>query len=175
MLHDWYQPEYGSVWAEQKVFDRLNTLKLAPEQQSSVDSSIRFDQWALGRSQSQQPFNNLRRQLIYSLKASHQVSTILMANADQVADHCHLIDQALANAAQGAFLPVKDKDLYSLGPQLTVLRELDPTYQGLVFPDLSLEEPDLESIMGDLVPQDIKKGSSLLPESPTPETRRRCN
>ena len=64
MLRDWYQPEGGSVWAEQKVFDRLNTLKLAPEQKSSVDSSIRCDQWALDRSQSQQLFNNLLRQLI---------------------------------------------------------------------------------------------------------------
>ena len=31
MLHDWYQPERGSVWMEQKVFDRLKILKLAPE------------------------------------------------------------------------------------------------------------------------------------------------
>ena len=43
-----------------------------------------------------------------------------------------------------------------MDPQLTVLGELDPTYQGLVFPDSSLEEPDLESIMGDLVPHGIK-------------------
>ena len=33
-----------------------------------------------------------------------------------------------------------------------VLEELDPTYQGPIFPDFSLEEPGLESIMGDLVP-----------------------
>ena len=43
-----------------------------------------------------------------------------------------------------------------MGPQPTVLRELDPTYQGLVFPDFRLEEPDLESIMGDIVPQEIQ-------------------
>ena len=79
-----------------------------------------------------------------------------MANRDQVAYHRHTIDQALANAAQGAFLPVKERDLYSLDPQLTVLGELDPTYQGPIFPDFSLEEPDLESIMGDLVPQEIQ-------------------
>ena len=79
-----------------------------------------------------------------------------MANRDQVADHCYKIDQALTNPAQGAFLPVRERDLYSLDPQPTVLGELDPTYQGLVFPDSSLEEPDLESIMGNLVPQDIK-------------------
>merc|ERR1711867_141357 len=87
---------------------------------------------------------------------SHQASTILMANGDQVADHYHKIDQALSNAAQGAFFPIRERDLYSLDPQPTVLGELDPTYQGLVFLDFSLEEPDLESIIGDLVPQGIK-------------------
>ena len=73
-----------------------------------------------------------------------------------MADHHHKLDQALANAAKGAFLPVRERDLYLLGPQSTVHGDLDPTYQGLVFPDSSLEEPDLESIMGEWVPQDIK-------------------
>ena len=53
MLRDWYQPERGSVWVEQKVFKKLDHLKLAPEQQSSVDSGIRIDQWTLGRSRLQ--------------------------------------------------------------------------------------------------------------------------
>ena len=79
-----------------------------------------------------------------------------MANGDQVADHHHNIDHALTNAAQGAFLPVKKRDLYSLDPQPTIMRELDPTYQGLIFLDFSLEEPDLESIMEDLVTQEIQ-------------------
>ena len=79
-----------------------------------------------------------------------------MANKDQVEDHSHKIDQALANTAQGAFLPIKERDLYSLGPQPTVLRELDPTYQGLIFPDFSLEEPELESIIEGIVPQEIQ-------------------
>merc|ERR1711867_185105 len=87
---------------------------------------------------------------------SHQASTILMANGDQVVGHHHTIDQALVNAAQGAFLPIREKGLYSLDPQPTVLGELDPTYQGPIFPDFSLEEPDLESIVGDLVPQEIQ-------------------
>ena len=43
-----------------------------------------------------------------------------------------------------------------MDPQPTVLGDLDPTYQGLIFLDSSLKEQDLESIMGDLVPQDIK-------------------
>ena len=34
--------------------------------------------------------------------------------------------------------------------------ELDPSYQGLLFPDLSLEDPDLESIMGDEVSPEMK-------------------
>ena len=107
MLRDWYQPEHGSVWVEQKVFDKLNHLKLAPEQQSLVDSGIRINQWALGRLQLQQPFNNLRRRLICSINTSRQASTILIANGDQVADHHHKIDQALVKIAQGAFLPVR--------------------------------------------------------------------
>ena len=37
-----------------------------------------------------------------------------------------------------------------------VMPELDPTYQGLLFPDLSLEDPDLESIMGDEVSREMK-------------------
>ena len=44
ILSDWYHPERGSVWAEQKVFDKLNDLKLAPEQKSSVDNVILIDQ-----------------------------------------------------------------------------------------------------------------------------------
>ena len=34
--------------------------------------------------------------------------------------------------------------------------ELNPAYQGLLFPDICLEEPELESIMGDQVPQEIQ-------------------
>ena len=95
--------------------------------------------------------------MIYSLNASCQASTILLANADQVAEHRHKIDLALTNIAQGAFLPVRERDLFCLDPQPTVLGELDPSYQGPVFLDSSsLEEPDLEFIMGDSVPQDIK-------------------
>ena len=44
MLWDWYQPDHGSVWAEQKVKGKLNDLKLAPEQQSSMDSGIHNNQ-----------------------------------------------------------------------------------------------------------------------------------
>ena len=32
MLWDWYQPEHGSVWAEQKVMGKLNGLKFVSEQ-----------------------------------------------------------------------------------------------------------------------------------------------
>ena len=79
-----------------------------------------------------------------------------MANTDYMADHRHKLDQALATAAQGAFLPVRKRDLFSLDPQPPVMRELDSTYQGLSFLDFSLEEPDLESIMEGLVLQEIQ-------------------
>ena len=73
-----------------------------------------------------------------------------------MAHYCLAIDQALSNAAQGAFLPTRERDLYYLDPAPTVFGDLDPSYQGLIFPDSGLEAPDLESIMGDSVPDDIK-------------------
>ena len=79
-----------------------------------------------------------------------------MANKDFMADHSLEIDLATATAAQGAFLPVRERDLFSLDPQFTVMGELDSSYQGLLFPDLSLEDPELESIMQDEVPQEFK-------------------
>ena len=79
-----------------------------------------------------------------------------MANGDFIADHCLDIKQATARAAQGAFLPVRERDLFQLEPQRTVMPELDPSYQGLLFPDLSLEDLDLESIMGDEISQEMK-------------------
>ena len=87
---------------------------------------------------------------------SRQASTILMANADYMADHCHKLDQALATAAQGAFLPVRERDLFLLDPQLTVIGKLDSSYQGLLLLDFSLEEPELESIIEGIVPQEIQ-------------------
>ena len=67
MLWDWYQPECNTVLTEYKVFGKLFNLKLTPEQQSSVDSSIWMDQWALGKSQVSQLFKNLQKQLISSI------------------------------------------------------------------------------------------------------------
>ena len=87
MLWDWYQPEHYTVWRGSKVFSKLNGLKLTPEQQSSVDSGIRIDQWALGKSQASQPFNDLQWWLIASINAQRQVSSILLPNVDQMAEH----------------------------------------------------------------------------------------
>merc|ERR1712082_37281 len=64
MLQSWYQPVLSSVWSEHKVFERLRNLLLVPEQQSSVDSGVRVDQWALSNSRSQQPFNAMCKRLI---------------------------------------------------------------------------------------------------------------
>ena len=96
------------------------------------------------------------KRLIYSINANCQAATILMANRDFIADHHLDIKQATATAAQGAFLPVRERDLFQLDPQNTVMPELDPSYQGLLFPDLSLEDLDLESIMGDKVSLEMK-------------------
>ena len=65
---------------------------------------MRIDQFALGWSHSHQLLNNLRR-LIFSINTSRQVSTILMAKCDQIADHHLTIDQAIIHANKEAFLP----------------------------------------------------------------------
>ena len=107
---------------------------LVPEQQSAVDSGIRLDQWALGRTQSSQPFNNLKRWLISSISSSRQASTVLMA--DYLAAHRHQIEQATTDAAPQAFLSVKERDLFNLGSQPTIMEELNPAYQVLLFLDI---------------------------------------
>ena len=66
-----------------------------------------------------------------------------MANTDYLAGHCHQIEDAMADAAPGAFHPVRERDLFSLGPQNMVMGELDPNYQGLFFPDICLEQSEL--------------------------------
>merc|ERR1711867_314715 len=74
----------------------------------------------------------------------------------RMVDHHLEIDQATATAAQGAFLPIRKRDLFQLDPQPIVMGELDSSYQGLLFPDLSLEDLDLESIMGDKVSPEMQ-------------------
>ena len=51
MLLDWYQLVRVLLWLEQRVFNRLKGLMLAPEPESSVDSCVHVDQWALTKSQ----------------------------------------------------------------------------------------------------------------------------
>ena len=92
MLQDWFHSQQGTVWSEQRVFGKLQWLKLAPEQQSTVDSGVRVDQFGLTRSHSQQPFNDLKHRSIYLIHAYCQVATLLMANGDQVAGHRLTID-----------------------------------------------------------------------------------
>ena len=134
----------------------MHNLALVPEQQSTVHSGIRLDQWALGRTQSAQPFKDLKRRLIRSIRLSRQASTVLMANTDYLAGHRHQIEQATADATPQAFLPVRERDLFNLGSQPTVMGELNPAYQGLLFPDICLKQPELESIMGDQVSQEVQ-------------------
>ena len=79
-----------------------------------------------------------------------------MTNRDYLAGHCHQIEEAMADKASRAFHPVRERDLFSLGPQNTVMEKLDPAYQDTLFPDIGLEQPELQSIMGDQVSQDIQ-------------------
>ena len=79
-----------------------------------------------------------------------------MANTDKLATHCHNINNAMADPAHGAFHPVRERDLFSLGPQNTVMGELYPNHQGFLFPDIYLEQPELQSIMGDQVLQEVQ-------------------
>merc|ERR1712163_62938 len=73
-----------------------------------------------------------------------------------MAHHRHNINNALADARQEAFCPIRERDLFSLGPQNMVMGELDPDYQGLLFPNICLEQPELQSIMGDQVSQEVQ-------------------
>ena len=82
--------------------------------------------------------------------------------------HHHKLD-VLHQHSQGAFLLVKERDLFLLDPQPTVCEDLDPTYQSLIFQDPSLEESDLGATMGTEVSG--QPGSSSLPECPIPESR----
>ena len=95
--------------------------------------------------------------MTYSIKTSHQVVTILLANSEQVADHRLIIDHALINANHEALLSINKRDLFNLDPQDTLLWELDPAYQGIILPYCSPVSPDLKSIMGDLVDHDTKE------------------
>ena len=134
----------------------MHNLALVPEQQSTVHSGIRLDQWALGRTQSAQPFKDLKRRLIRSIRLSRQASTVLMANTDYLAGHRHQIEQATANATSQAFLLVRERDLFNLGSQPTIMGEFNPAYQGPLFPDFCLEQPELKSIIGDQVSQEVQ-------------------
>ena len=51
LLQGWFQPEQNIVWSEQTLLSKLNGLKLTLEKQSLVDSGIRIDQWAQGKTQ----------------------------------------------------------------------------------------------------------------------------
>merc|ERR1711873_14849 len=83
-----------------------------------------------------------------------------MAIEDFIADYCLRIKNAMAKADKGAFLPVRERNLFQLGPLSMVLLELDPAHQDLLFPDLSLEDPDLKSIMGDGVSERVWQGTN---------------
>ena len=144
------------MWPEAKVNTKLHNLALVLKKQSAVDSGICLDQWALGRTQASQPFNDLKWWLISSINSSRQASIVLMANVDYLTGHDHQIENATADAAPQAFLPIRERDLFNLGSQPTVMGELNPAYWGPLFPDFCLKQLELKSIIGDQVPQEIQ-------------------
>ena len=54
------------------------------------------------------------KRLICSIKANHQAATILMANGNFIADHHLRIKNTMAKADKGAFLPIRERDLFIL-------------------------------------------------------------
>ena len=56
----------------------------------------------------------------------------LQTNADLMGGHHHILDM-LHQHYQGAFLPVKERDLLLFDPHPTLREELDLTCQSLVF------------------------------------------
>ena len=150
MLREWFQPDHNMVWSESKVFSRLNSLKLTTEQQCLVDSGIRMDHWALGKTHASKPFNDLQLRLIASINANRQASAILLTNVD----HTFSLDQILASAHPDAFMPKEERDLFKLDPAPIFFGDLNPNYTGLLFPDSRLGKPDLASLL-DTVPENI--------------------
>ena len=52
------------------------------------------------------------KRLICSINANRRAATILMAKGDFIADHHVRIKKAIAKADKGAFLPVRERDLF---------------------------------------------------------------
>ena len=66
---------------------------------------------------------------------------------------CHV----LASAHKPAFMPKGERNLFNLDPVPMVFGELNPKYQGLLFPDTGLEKLDLTSFL-DTIPDDVTGG-----------------
>ena len=135
---------------EDVAFHKLDHLKLILEQQSIVDSGIRLDLWALVRDQQSQSFNYLNHRLLASITASRQLSqlsTLLLTNADQIADHRFNLDQLLSRVSQEAFLLPGERDLFNLVPEPVILGDLNSNFTGLLLLHSEPEKPDLASLL----------------------------
>ena len=86
------------------------------------------------------------------------MSTLLLTNADQIADHKLNMDQFLSEIFQKAFLPPEERNLFNLASEPVVLGELNPNHTDLLFPGSEPDKPDLVSLLQD-VPEDINIGS----------------
>ena len=116
MLRDWFTPRRNRVWPEAKINSSLRNLALVGDQQSILDSGIGLDQWTLERSQAAQPFNIFKKQLISSIRAQMKSQIVMIVNLDNLVGHRHQIQDAMADAAKGAFCPIRERDLFLLGP-----------------------------------------------------------
>ena len=114
LLWGWVQPERNTVWLEQKLFSKLNGLKLTPEQQSLMDSGIQMDQGALGTTKPSQPFKNLQRHLIASIGTQMQANTVLLTNVEHMVDHKFNLRWVLATSHKPALMPREESNLLNL-------------------------------------------------------------
>ena len=78
---------------------------------------------------------DMKRHLVASMVAYRQASTILFANADQVAEQAFAIQRIFSDTHYRVLQQPKVKDSFKLDSPVKVpLGELDSAYLGLVFP-----------------------------------------
>ena len=114
LLRGWFKPEQNTVWLEQKLFSKLNGLKLTLEQQSLMDSGIQMDQEALGTTKPSQLFKNLQRHLIASIGTQMQANTVLLTNVEHMVDHKFNLRWVLAPSHKPALMPREESNLLIL-------------------------------------------------------------
>ena len=116
LLWGWFQPELNIVGSEHKLLHKLKGLELTPEQHSLADSAIVMNQWALGKTQPFQPFNDLLRRLITSIGTQRQTNTILLILAYRMADQKLNLHHVLATTNKPAIMPRDKRNHFKFDP-----------------------------------------------------------